>query len=354
MADNEDDSDKPFDPTPQRLMRAMEEGQVGFSSELQGALVFFAGVLFLWFAGPWLFDILKRAVQVRLLAFDDVIRSDSLLQQLGLETLWPALGFMGAMLAAITVGPVLLGLLQTRFNITTKPLAMKMERLNPVEGFKRIFSKNSLIRTLTSLARASIVALVAWMLLKSRWGQISRSGTGTMEQAFGLACELVLALSLAVATLMVLVGVVDMIWQKFRSFNELRMTFDDFRKDMREQTGDPMIKARMRKIAADRLKSSLVQSVSRATVIVTNPTHFAVAIRYDRNEAMAPVVVAKGADHIAHRIIELAKENGIPVLERKPVARFLYFRAKVGQMIPMEMYMAVAEILNYVARKRAA
>ncbi len=352
MADQSED--KTIDPTPQRIMKAFEEGQIGFSSELSAALVFLMGMLFFWIAGPMLLQMLRQIVQVRMLVFQDVIRSEESIAMICLQCMYPVLLWVLALLGVITVIPAIAGALQTRFNITTKPLSLKPERLNPVEGFKRLFSSRSVTRFLTSMARAAVVAVAAYWVLNSRLDEISTSGLGSLENAFGIACQAILVLSLATGAMMAIVGVGDLAFQKWKNFNEMRMTVKEVRDEQKDSDGDPMVKARMRKMAAERMKSSLAREVPRATVIITNPTHFAIAIRYDKSEGVAPIVIAKGADNLARRIIELANEHDIPIVERKPVARFLYYKARIGQMIPMEMYMAVAEILNFVNKRRTA
>ncbi len=350
---SEQSEEKTFDPTPQRLFKAMQEGQVGFSSELMGAMVFLLGAIFFWMAGAWMLDAFRQSFRTRLTVFGPMTESSAMVVPALMQSIYPVMAVVAALLAVVTVVPTLAGGLQTRFNFSAKALEWKPGRMNPLKGIKKLFSASALVRLGTSLARAAVVVVMTWWILRAQIDAIVMSGMGSLEAAFGLGCQIVLLLSLGTAALMVVVGTVDLAWQKWKNHNELKMTIKEVRDEQRDNDGDPMVKARMRKMAQESMSKSLPAEVARASVVITNPTHFAVALRYDRNEAMAPVVVARGADHLAKRIIELAREFDVPVIEKKPVARFLYFRARVGQMIPVEMYMAVAEILNFVSRRRA-
>lgn len=349
-----DDGEKTFDPTDLRLQRALEEGQFGFSSELSAALVLLAGVMFLWLAGPLLYQQMLGAVRLRLLEFSEILPGSGVPARLIVGTVAPVAWTIACCLGVTALVPALAGAMQNRFTVTFRPLALKPERLNPVSGFQRIFSTRSIVRLLTSLARAAAILLLAWLLVRTRQEEIVAAARMGFAGAFSVATSVLIQLGLATAALLVLIGVADLAWQKWKHFSDLKMSANEFRQEMREQEGDPLIKGRMRKLRMERAKKALAREIPRATVIVTNPTHFAVALRYDRNEAAAPVVIAKGADLLARRIIELAAEHGIPVVERKPVARFLYYRARVGQVIPVEIYLAVAEILNFVNQRRAA
>jgi flagellar biosynthesis protein FlhB len=346
--------EKPLEASAQKIQHALEEGKTGFSAELTAALAFFTGLLFLWLAGPQFYASLVGAIESGLLGCAGQLGDVHAIVPAALNALLPATQILAACLLVTMLVPGLSGALQNRFNVTFKPLAFKPERLNPVEGFKRLFSTRSLVRLITSLFRAAIVLLVAWWLFRSRLDAVLQAGDGGFLAAFSLACDLLLKIGLATAALIVVIGVADLGWQKWKNLQDLRMTVQEFREELKRDDGDPLIKSRMRKVQAERMKKSLAREIPRATVIITNPTHFAVALRYERSESDAPVVIAKGADLIAKRIIELAGEHGVPVVERKPVARFLYYRARLGQSIPMEMYQAVAEIISFVTRKRAA
>ena len=167
-------------------------------------------------------------------------------------------------------------------------------------------------------------------------------------------CAILMTASFAVAAMMVVVGIVDLAFQKWKHLQELKMSLRDIKDEHKESEGDPMVRARLKRLRAEMSRTRMLADVPRASVVITNPTHFAVAIEYDPEKMEAPIVLAKGADHLAKKIIEIAKENDVAVVERKPVARFLYANVEIGQTIPVELYQAVAEILNFVNRVKAA
>jgi flagellar biosynthetic protein FlhB len=160
--------------------------------------------------------------------------------------------------------------------------------------------------------------------------------------------------AISISAALMAIGVADLGWEKWKHLQDLRMSKQDIKEEAKQDEGDPLVKARMRRLASELTRQTIAKEVPKSTVVITNPTHFAVALKFDRDSMQAPTVVAKGADLMAKRIIEIAKENGVAVVERKAVARFLYFNVKVGKSIPYELYMAVAEIINFVNRQKRA
>jgi flagellar biosynthetic protein FlhB len=220
--------------------------------------------------------------------------------------------------------------------------------MDPMEGWKKLFSVRAVNRGGIALAKSTCIILVSYWLTVNKLGEISATGQSTLEYAIDLGTQLVLYVGLLAAILMTVVGAIDYGFQWWKQRQDLRMTMQEVRQEHKESEGDPQIKARIRRIASQMSKKRMMQEVPKATVVITNPTHFAVALRYDEAESLAPIVVAKGADFLAQQIIKVAKENGVAVVERKPVARFLYFNVKLGKPIPAEMFQAVAEIISFI------
>jgi len=338
------------EPTARRWEKSFEDGQLAFSSELIGGLITLVAMLFFLGLGKWFFDAILNSIRERLTFFDPMIsHPDSILlafrhnvEQVGLV----CLGLMFP-LAVVTV---LAGTLQTRFNLTTKPLEPKWNNMSLKSGLKRIFSTRSLNRGLLSIAKSAAIIAAAYFITVGRINQISISGTRTYGEMLLIGADLILAIGLATAILLVVLGVLDLAFQKWKQKQDLMMTKQEVRDEQKDTDGDPQIKARIRKLQNELARKQVVQQVPRASVVITNPTHYAVALRYEPGESAAPTVIAKGSDHLAKQIIRIAKENGVAVVERKPLARFLYANVKVGREIPFELYQAVAEILNFIRR----
>ncbi len=342
------------EPTARRWEKAFEEGQLAFSSELIGGLIVLAAMFFFWFGSKWFFDALLNSLRQRLTFFEPMISHPNSLvlairqnvEQVGLV----CLGFMLPLVVVTLLG----GVLQTRFNLSSKPLNLDWKKISPQSGFKRIFSTRSLNRGLISIAKATAVILAGYFIAVARWRQISHSGMGTFGQLIQVGAELLMLIGFATAVLLVVIGALDLAFQIWKQKKDLMMTKQEVREENKDSEGDPQIRARIRKLQSELARKKVVQEVPKATVVITNPTHYAVALRFEPGESGAPVVIAKGSDHLAKQIIRVAKEHGIAVVERKPVARFLYAHVKVGREIPVELYRVVAEILNFIKRAEQA
>ena len=347
MAEQQDRDQRTEQATPNRIRKAYEEGQIGFSSELVGSTILLAGVAYFWMLGFWFFNILGVSIQDRVGQFPleplnlvGIIRNDVF--RIGLL----CLSLMLPLFFIALTG----GLLQTNFNISFKPLNLKWEKMSVPAGFKRIFSSSSAVRGALAVAKATIIVFIVFLIAKSQLATMADSGNSSFQAFMFAMCRILLLVALSIAALMTIVGIIDLAFQKWKHLQDLKMSVKDIRDERKDIEGDPLMRARLKQLQADSARNRIVEAVRGADAVVRNPTHFAVAIKYDRTTMIAPTVVAKGRDFLAQRIIEVAEEAGVPVIERKPVARFLYFNIKVGHPVPIELYQAVAEILNYVNR----
>lgn len=338
------------EPTQRRWEQAFEEGQLAFSSELVGGLVVLAGILFFMLAGKWFFGRILVSIQESLTFFDPMIEyPDAVLGALRRSTIKVGVACMGLM-AATGLLALVAGTLQTRFNISTKALEFKWSKMSPKSGLKRLFSTRSLNRGAVSSLKAAAIVVASYWITNAEMERISVAGLTSYGHMISVGCSIILQISIVAAILMVVVGCADLAFQIWKQRQDLMMTKQEVRDEQKDIEGDPQIRARIKKLQSEMSRQKIVQEVPKASVVVTNPTHFAVALRYDPSKSGAPIVVAKGADHLAKQIIKIAKESGVAVVERKPVARFLYANVKVGREIPYELYQAVAEILNYIRR----
>ena len=326
------------EPTARRWEKSFEDGQIAFSSELISGLAVLVGILFFWGLGKWFFDGMLDAMRERMTYFDPMISSpESITLAIHRNVQQVGVACLGLMIPLVLV-TVVAGTLQTRFNISFKPLELKWSKVSIKSGFKRIFSTRSLNRGLIAIAKSSAIVIAAYYLTIGRLDEITFSGMRSYKELLLTGTNLLFAIGFVTAILMVVIGVGDLGFQLWKQKQDLMMTKQEVKDEGKDIEGDPQVKARIRKLQNEMAQKRVVQEVPKATVVITNPTHFAVALKYNTDESSAPIVIAKGADYLAKQIIRIAKENGVAVVERKPVARFLYANVKVGREIPFDLY----------------
>jgi flagellar biosynthetic protein FlhB len=242
----------------------------------------------------------------------------------------------------------IINMLQFKFQISTKPLKPKFSKLNPVSGMKRLFSKEKIIELLKSIAKVVLITYVVYATIKDDWVYLVKFYNMPLNQAIQLIGNIVINVGLKISLVFMVIAFADLFYQRFKFKNDIKMTKQEVKDEYKNSEGDPQIKGKIRSKMREASQRRMMQSVPKADVVITNPTHFAVAIKYDANEAPAPVVLAKGADYVAQKIKEVAKENNIEIVENKPLARMLYANVDVGQEVPPELYQAVAEVLAMV------
>lgn len=249
---------------------------------------------------------------------------------------------------SLAISSVVVGALQTRFLLSFKPLKADLKRINPIEGFKRMFSTRSLFELAKSIFKMVIVGYVAYTVIRPKFNSFSLYSdmevSNSMKFVFDIAYEVMLKCSIALLVL----AIVDYFYQRWEFERSIRMTKQELKEEYREVEGSPEVKRRQREIMARLSRGRMLQQVPQADVVITNPTHIAVALKYDPDEMEAPVVLAKGMDEIAQKIIEIARQNNIPIVQNPEVARQLYKMTDIGEQIPEGLYRAVAEILAYV------
>ncbi len=243
---------------------------------------------------------------------------------------------------------VLSNILQIKWKVTTKPMKPKFSKLNPLSGFKRIFSKDSLFELLKSIIKIILIIYVAYTSIKDHQNEIFLLYDIPLLQVILLVGTIVIDTGLKIAFVYLIVGIADLIYQKHKFKEDMKMTKQEVKDEYKNTEGNPEIKGRQRSKMREASQRRMMQSLPSADVVITNPTHYAVAIKYDADKYSAPVVVAKGEDFLAQKIREAAKEHHIEIVENKPLARMLYANVDVGQEVPPELYQAVAEVLAFV------
>lgn len=351
MADDSDQEDKTEDPSPRRIEKAIESGNVPNSNEINTLFILAAFTMALLLASGTIAQDLVAGMRGFLMNAH-AVPSD--------PRTYVALGTRGLMLwgqavvipvALVVVAGIAAGLAQHPLVFTTETLGPKWERVSPMAGAKRIFGMEALFQFIKGLAKLAMVGIVGGTIL---WGERDRlESFARLDPSASLAAILALALKLMAGMLAVFVAIAmgDALYQRFRWRQRLRMTKEELKQEHKESEGSPEVKGRMKQLRAQRVKKRMMAAVPTATVIVTNPTHYAVALRYEAGMA-APICVAKGVDSLALRIRAMAKDHDVPILENPPLARALHATVEIDAEIPAEHYRAVAEVIGYVMRLR--
>ncbi len=350
MAEGSDDSQKTEEPTQKKLDDAREKGQVLNSREVNHWFMILAGTIIVAMVSPSLSTGLKNVLG-RYLEFAHAIPVSE-------NTLRDIIARIANDVAFLLILPILLlviaalatGMVQSGIMLATDRIVPKMERVSPMQGMKRLFSFKSLAEFLKGVAKITIVGAVATMLMLPSFGGIEQ----LMRIEIAVLPELLRALAtklmIGVLAIVTVIAIVDFLYQKFEFMKQMRMSRQEIKDEMKQSEGDPMVKQRLRQIRQERARPRMSAAVPQASVVITNPTHFAVALKYEFGEMDAPVLVAKGQDFMAKQIREIAEANDIPIVENPPVACAIYAGVEVDQQIPSEHFKAVAEIIGYVMR----
>nr|WP_296437975.1 flagellar biosynthesis protein FlhB [uncultured Acetatifactor sp.] len=237
---------------------------------------------------------------------------------------------------------------QVKWKPTFEPLRPKFSKLNPISGFKKIFSANAMVELVKSIAKILLIGYVCYSYLKDKWPILFNLYDVSLMQALQIVAETVTDLGIRVAVFYMVLAFADYAYQKFKFSKDMKMTKQEVKEEYKQQEGDPQVKGKIKQKMRETSMKRMMQSLPQADVVITNPTHYAVAIKYDPQVADAPLVIAKGEDYLAARIKEVAKENNIEIVENKPLARMLYANVDIGQAVPPELYQAVAEVLAFV------
>jgi flagellar biosynthetic protein FlhB len=334
--------------TPKKRQEARKKGQVAKSSELPGAFILLFTFLSFLMYGGFLKDHFFKIFTVIFtdylntgVSIDNVTALFGKLLIEGLTMLTPI--FAVTMLTAVLGNYLQIGLL-----FTGDPLMMKFNKLNPIEGAKKILGPRAFVELLKSVLKITVIGFVVYTTLWSEKEQFLKLSHLSLENTLSFVSSLAVKLGLTIAVILVVLAIFDYIYQKYEYEKSLKMSKQDIKDEYKKSEGDPLIKGkikeRQRKLAMQRM----MQDIPHADVVITNPTHFAIALKYNASAMQAPKVIAKGKDYVALRIKEIAKDHGIVMMENKPLARALYDQVELGESIPADLFQAVAEVLAYV------
>jgi flagellar biosynthetic protein FlhB len=340
-------------PTGRRLSEARSQGQIAKSQDLASAVDLIGAVVLIAFFGG--IGIGGLAAMMR-----RILENETPGNPLNTDSIQPLLVWAAAQTGRI-LGPALLvmftvaclaHIVQVGWVYTTQPLQPNFNRLNPVNGIKKLFNLRSLVRTSVNTVKLGVVGVIAYLVIRKNLPAIAALPTLGMLAGLYKIVLMAMELTLWLLAIFTVIGVIDFAYQKWQHTKDLRMTRQEVKDERKSVDGDPEVKSRRLRMAREIAMQRIQQAVPRADVVVTNPTHFSVALAYDQEEMRAPRVVAKGADLLAFKVRHVAIASGVPIVERPPLARGLYWNVEVGQEIAPEFYEAVAEVLAYVYRLR--
>jgi flagellar biosynthetic protein FlhB len=349
-----DDLERTESPTQKRLEEARKRGQVARSRDLAAAVTTLGGGAALYnlggSTGAQLLAMMRNALSF---SQADAIQGDRMLQMLVAAShaaLIAMIPLLGLLLVATVLAPLLLG----GWTFSGSVLAPQWERLDPVAGMGRVFSQRGWIEVLKSLARFAVVAVVSWLVIRQQFPAFTHLGAESSRAGIAHALQLCGMAFILIGSSLAIIALIDVpltLWQHHKS---LRMSLQEIRDEARETEGNPEVRGRIRRTQQDMAKRRMMSDVPKADVVVMNPTHYAVALRYDDQKMRAPMVVAKGTDLIALQIRMVATAHNVPVIEAPPLARALHASCQIGGEVPGKLYAAVAQLLTYVYQLRAA
>lgn len=347
-ADDQDQEQKTEEPTAKRLEEAHRKGNVAFSREMASFLILCVLALMVaWFA-PYMLKSTKLLL-LPFLANADAFSVDGAGAGKALShAAFTGLFIIAAPLVGCIVAILASSWLQNGFLFTAEPLMPKLDRISPISGFKRLFSLRSVVEFLKGLIKIIIVGVVAFIAVYPEMSQLQRLPGSSTESMLAFLATLALRMLIGIVIAMFFIAILDLMYQRWQYLKSLRMTRQEIRDEYKQSEGDPMVKQRLRGLRQERARRRMMAAVPKADVVITNPTHFLVALVYDTETMKAPTVVAKGQDLIALRIREVAKENNVPVVENPPLARALFSSTDLGEEIPLMHYEAVAKVISYV------
>ncbi len=346
-------ADKTEEATPKKLSDARKEGQVAKSQEVTTAVMLLALFVILKVAIGYVGERLMRYFSETYQVID-VYAVDSFTPALATaflrDGLVEVLLVCLPMFAVAVVVAFIVNVYQVKWQVTTKPLKPKLSKFDPIKGFQRMFSKDKLFELIKSVGKIALIFYIAYTELKDEAGAVVALYDFSLEQAIVYIGDFIINLGIKLSIFYLILGIVDYIYQKLKFKKDLKMSKQEVKDEYKQQEGDPQVKGRIKSKMREVSQRRMMQKLPEADVVITNPTHFACAIKYDKEVSEAPVLIAKGADYLAQKIKEVAKENHVPIVENKPLARMLYYNVDLDSEIPQELYQMTAEVLAYVYR----
>ena len=340
--------EKTEQPTQRKLDKARNEGQMAFSHDLGAGLALFAAMVFLFMYSTLILSKLSTQVRTDLRISHYEVWTIEHTQRMFMQVCGVTLNIVLPLVVIVMVAGILASIMQNGFSISWKPLSPDIQRLSPMRGLSRLFSTKSVAKGVFAIAKLSLISLILWFVLKNEIADICLASDTHAREMTALTIAISIKAGFTAAIVLIALGIADVIYQKWQFNKDMRMSHQDIKQETKEDDGDPLLKARIRRVQREISQRRELAEVPSATVVIRNPTHFAVALRYERELGGAPKVVAKGKGFLALKIIDIAESSEVPVVENRPLAQSLFKTVEVGNEIPAELYAAVVEVLAYI------
>lgn len=354
MAEEKDQESKTEEATPRKLEDARKKGDVAKTPDLASWLSLAGASSVILLGGGWFTTHLAQALAPFIAAPHAMVGAlhAGAGVEIGARAIWAAVPLLGALALATIAGGAGGNLIQSGLLFTGEKIKPKLEKISPLKGAKRIFGPDGLMNFVKTFLKLAATVAVAWIVLKPHTRELEALAAMGPAAILPMARDLAVAIMGAVLAFLGVTAFVDWLWQRHRFAKRMRMTREELKEDFKQSEGDPHVKAKLKQIRAQRSRRRMMQNVPDATVIVTNPTHYSVALKYEPGEDAAPLCVAKGVDVLALKIREVAREHNVPIVEDVPLARALYATVEVDEVIPREHYEAAAKVIGFVLNSR--
>ncbi len=345
-------TEKTEQPTPRRLQKARQKGQVPQSQEIASVVSIVVLTAMVSLLAPklvqWFTIQMKQGMSCDTSVFTD---SKAFMDFFGAKIM-SSIALMCPVFAALFIGAVLAGIAVSGPNFAPEAVRLQFSQLNPVSGLGKLVNAKSMVGLLTSILKLFFVGIIVWLYIQSKLDALAALRWTWSAQMLAAIAKIILGLMIRICIALLVVGIADTIYQKWKYIEDLKMTRQEVKEERKEVEGSPEVKRRVRKIQFEMAARRMLQEVPKATVVLVNPTHVAVALRYEPKTMESPVMVAKGADHMAEKIREIARAYGVPIVRKPELARTIYSTVKLGGAIPQTLYVAVAEVLAMIYRLR--
>ncbi|MFC7784354.1 MULTISPECIES: flagellar biosynthesis protein FlhB [unclassified Rossellomorea] len=336
--------------TPKKRDDARKKGQTAKSQDVNTAIILLAVFLFLTFSASYIgnivFDLFNQTFQEYML----MELTENTVQVITMDIMKELALLLGPIMLVALLAGLFSNYIQVGVMFTTKPLEPKLEKIDPIKGFKRIFSLRAIVELLKSILKISFVGAITFVILWMNIDQVLSLSFKSVGDSLATMASLTVQMGIAASLALLFLSLFDFLYQKYDFEKNIRMSKQDLKDEHKNIEGDPLIKSKIKQRQREMAMRRMMQEVPEADVVITNPTHFAIALKYDENKMDAPYVVAKGVDYLAQKIKYIANENDVVMVENRPLARSLYDSAEIGDAVPEEFFKAVAEILAYVYR----
>lgn len=350
--DSPDDSSKTEDPTPKKLEEARKRGQVAQSKELNSWVMLLAATLIIAVGVPSMFRNMSDFLKIFFEQSHNIAEMPGGLGVLFGEIFIKTLGFVIVPFLVLMLAAFLGPFSQVGLMIAPEIVKLDLNKVSPVKGFGRLFSLRSIMEFVKGILKLFAVGIVSFSLIYPYFHAIEHTLNQSMQMMMEDMMSLTIRMLAGILIVLLVVSIADVFYQRWEFNKQMRMTKQELKDEYKQTEGDPYVKGRLKQLRMEKARQRMMQAVPKADVIITNPTHYSIALKYDPDEKPAPVVIAKGVDEVALRIREVAKEHDIILFENKPLARSLYDTVDMDQMVPEELYKAVAEVISFVYQKQ--